>query len=130
MVREINILIVEDSEDDTRLIVQELTRAGLKFRYERVDTGPLLRAALGRETWDVILCDYIIPNFGALPALQIVEEMGAGVPVIVISGVVAEETAISVMNAGAHDFINKGNYSRLVPAINREIKYGPDNRRY
>ncbi len=130
MVREINILIVEDSNDDTHLLLYELAQAGLKVRHERVETEPEMRAALGRESWDIILCDYSIPNFGALPALKVVKEMGVGVPVIVISGVMAEETAISVMNAGAQDFITKGNYSRLVPAINREIKHGPENRRY
>jgi len=130
MVGEINILIVEDSNDDTLLLLYELAQAGLKVRHERVETEPQMRAALGRESWDVIICDYSIPNFGALPALQVVKEMGVGVPVIVISGVMAEETAISVMNAGAHDFITKGNYSRLVPAINREIEHGPENRRY
>ena len=118
---EINILIVEDSPDDAHLLVNEMTRAGLKFRYERVDTEHQMRAVLEREPWDVILCDYSIPNFGALPALKIVKEMKIKVPFIVISGVMGEETAISVMKAGAHDFITKGNYTRLIPAIQREI---------
>ena len=119
---EINILIVEDSPDDAELLVHELNKAGLKVRHERVDTESLMRAALGRKTWDVILCDYSIPNFGALPALKLVKEMRIGIPFIVISGVMGEETAISVMKAGAHDFVTKGNYTRLVPAINREIE--------
>ena len=122
MDREIDILIVEDSPDDAHLLVHELTQAGLKIRHERVDTEPQMRAALVRQTWDVILCDYSIPNFGALPALKIAKEMKIKVPFIVISGVMGEETAISVMKAGAHDFITKGNYTRLVPAINREIE--------
>ena len=96
--------------------------AGLKVRHERVDTERQMRAALERETWDVILCDYSIPNFGALPALKLVKEMKIKTPFIVISGVMGEETAISVMKAGAHDFITKGNYTRLVPAIEREIE--------
>ena len=72
---EIDILIVEDSPDDAELLVHELNKAGLKVRHERVDTESLMRAALGRKTWDVILCDYSIPNFGALPALKLVKEM-------------------------------------------------------
>ena len=122
MDKEIYILIVEDSPDDAQLLVHELTHAGMKFRHERVDTDSQMRAALGRQMWDVILCDYSIPNFGALPALQLAKEMKVGIPFIVISGVMGEETAISVMKAGAHDFVMKGNYTRLVPAINREIE--------
>ena len=122
MEAEINILIVDDSPDDVHLLVNEMTVAGLKVRHERVDTERQMRAALERETWDVILCDYSIPNFGALPALRLVKEMKIKTPFIVISGVMGEETAISVMKAGAHDFITKGNYTRLVPAIQREIE--------
>jgi DNA-binding NtrC family response regulator len=118
---EIKLLIVEDSPDDAHLLVDEITRAGLKIRHERVDTERTMRSALEREPWDVILCDYSIPNFGALPALKLAKEMKIKVPFIVISGVMGEETAISVMKAGAHDFITKGNYTRLVPAIQREI---------
>jgi methyl-accepting chemotaxis protein len=120
MEAQINILIVDDSPDDVHLLVNEMTVAGLKVRHERVDTENQMRAALERETWDVILCDYSIPNFGALPALRLVKEMKIKTPFIVISGVMGEETAISVMKAGAHDFITKGNYTRLVPAIQRE----------
>jgi methyl-accepting chemotaxis protein len=118
---EINILIVEDSPDDAHLLVNEITQAGLNIRHERVETERQMRTALERETWDVILCDYSIPNFGALPALKLVKDMKIKTPFIVISGVMGEETAISVMKAGAHDFITKGNYTRLVPAIQREI---------
>ncbi|MEI6293055.1 MAG: methyl-accepting chemotaxis protein [Methanomicrobiales archaeon] len=118
---EINILIVEDSPDDAHLLVHEITQAGLKIRQERVETERQMRSALEREAWDVILCDYSIPNFGALPALKLVKEMKIKTPFIVISGVMGEETAISVMKAGAHDFITKGNYIRLVPAIQREM---------
>jgi len=119
---EIKILIVEDSPDDAHLLVHEMTEGGLKARHERVDTERQMRAALERETWDVIICDYSIPNFGAIPALKIIKEMKIKTPFIVISGVMSEETAISVMKAGAHDFITKGNYTRMVPAIMREIE--------
>jgi len=118
---ELNILIVEDSPDDAHLLVHEMTQAGLKVRYELVDTEHQMRAALEHKTWDVILCDYSIPNFGALPALKLVKEMKIKIPFIVVSGVMGEETAISVMKAGAHDFIIKGHYTRLIPAIQREI---------
>ena len=119
---EINILIVDDSPDDVHLLVNEMTVAGLKVRHERVDSERQMRAALEKGTWDVILCDYSIPNFGALPALKLVKEMKIRIPFIVISGVMGEKTAISVMKSGAHDFITKGNYTRLVPAIEREME--------
>ena len=42
-------------------------------------------------------------------------------PFIVVSGSIGEENAVSLMRAGVSDFIFKGNLSRLIPAIHREL---------
>jgi len=118
----LNVLIVEDSPDDATLVVLELQKGGLVVAHERVETAEGMKAALARKSWDVILCDYNIPNFGAMKALALVKELGVTLPFIVLSGVVGEETAVNTMRAGAHDFIVKGQYSRLVPAVKREIE--------
>jgi methyl-accepting chemotaxis protein len=122
MTQTISALIVEDSPDDAQLVVLELQKGGLEVTYERVETAEGMKAALARKPWDVILCDYTIPNFGAIKALSLVRELNVTIPCIVLSGVVGEETAISTMRAGAQDFIVKGKYSRLVPAVRREIE--------
>jgi methyl-accepting chemotaxis protein/FixJ family two-component response regulator len=119
---EIRALIVEDSQDDATLLVFELTKGGLLVHHRRVDTAHDMRDALTKETWDIILCDYSIPNFGAMAALDLVKELKVDIPFIILSGVVGEEIAVESMKAGAHDFIIKGNYSRLVPAVKREIE--------
>lgn len=119
---EIRVLLVEDSQDDAVFVINELEKGGLKIQQKRVDTAREMKDALTKDVWDVILCDYSIPGFGAMPALAIIKEMKCDFPVIVISGVIGEETAVEVMLAGAHDFIVKGKYARLVPAVKREIE--------
>lgn len=121
MAETIRALIVEDSEDDANLLVYELEKGNLRLTHERVDDIKGLETALKNAEWDIILCDYSIPGFGALPALRYLTDNGIDLPIIVLSGVVGEDTAVSVMKAGAHDFIVKGSYSRLVPAILREL---------
>jgi methyl-accepting chemotaxis protein len=122
MTENMNVLIVEDSPDDATLIVLELQKGGLEVTHARVDTAEAMKTALARESWDIILCDYNIPNFGAMKALALVKELNVTIPFIVLSGVVGEETAVNTMRAGAHDFIVKGQYSRLVPSVRREIE--------
>src|SRR5688572_31583705 len=48
--------------------------------------------------------------------------MGIDLPFIITSGTIGEETAISALKAGAHDFVIKGNLARLIPAIQREMR--------
>ncbi|MCX6693393.1 MAG: methyl-accepting chemotaxis protein, partial [Methanomicrobiales archaeon] len=118
----IKVLIVEDSVDDAMIISYELERGGFKQDLQRVDTEYQMKTALETGCFDIIISDYVIPNFGGIPALKLARKMGCDLPFIMTSGVIGEETAVDVMQAGAQDFISKSNYARLVPAINRELK--------
>jgi signal transduction histidine kinase len=118
----IRVLVVEDSEHDAQLILSQLRRGGYEVEYERVETRAAMRAALSHRTWDIILCDYTLPQFSAMDALMTLKESGQDLPFIVISGTVGEETAVTTLKAGAHDFLLKGRLARLVPAIEREMQ--------
>ena len=119
---EIRVLIVEDSPDDAVFVINELEKGGIRLEHRRVDTARDMKTALTAESWDIILLDYAIPGFGAVPALALLKELKIDLPVIIISGVIGEDTAVDAMRAGAHDFIIKGKYARLVPAVRREIE--------
>ena len=81
-----------------------------------------MRAALGRQPWDVVIADYSMPRFSGLAALELLKASGKGVPFIIVSGTIGEEEAVAAMKAGAHDYIMKGNLARLVPAMERELR--------
>ncbi|MDI6643966.1 MAG: histidine kinase dimerization/phosphoacceptor domain -containing protein [Methanobacteriaceae archaeon] len=117
----IKILIVDDSKDDTELIVRKLGQDGFDLIYERVETPKSLRNSLINKSWDIVICDYIIPGFGGLKALKISKSINKDLPVIIVSGKIGEEMAVKAMKAGAQDYILKDNLSRLAPAIEREI---------
>ncbi len=115
-------LIVDDSETDATLVVTELRRDGREVAYDRVDDADGLRAALARGTWDVVICDWSIPGLEMPVALGVLRELGQDIPFIVVSGAVNEETAVEAMRAGARDYVLKDRLSRLVPAIERELR--------
>jgi DNA-binding NtrC family response regulator len=121
MSRPLRVLNVEDSEDDTILLLRELRRGGYDPTYERVDTPETMTAALAEQTWDVVICDYNMPHFSASAALTLLKKNGLDLPFIILSGSIGEETAVAAMKAGAHDYIMKGNPARLIPAIEREL---------
>ncbi len=118
----LKILIVEDAEDDCLLLLRELQRAGYDTFHERVDTPEGMRAALSAREWDLVISDYILPKFSGHDALAIFKESGLDLPFIIVSGNIGEDIAVEAMKAGAQDYIIKGNLSRLIPAVERELR--------
>src|SRR6266542_3621219 len=122
MKKTLRILIIEDSEDDTLLLVRRLERSGSTPIWKRVDTMESLRAALAEETWDIAFSDHSMPRLGIRDALALVKARGVDFPFIVLSGGIREEDAVAILNAGAQDYILKDNLSRLIPVVERELR--------
>lgn len=118
----LRVLIVEDSPADAELLLYELRRGGYEPACLVVDTPEAFNDALDRHEWDLVIADYMMPYFNGLAALELLNDRGIDLPFIIVSGVISDETAIEAMRAGAHDYIIKGNLTRLVPAIQRELR--------
>jgi PAS domain S-box-containing protein len=117
----LRVLLVEDSEDDARLVLRALRQGGYEPEYQRVGSAKGVREAIAGGEWDVVLSDYVMPGFGGQEALELVRASGKDVPFILVSGAVGEEAAVSLMKAGAHDYVMKDRLSRLAPAVAREL---------
>ena len=117
----LRVLNVEDSEDDTRLLLRELARSDYEIVHKRVETAEALGAALDQESWDILFCDFTLPGFTGRKALEIVRERDIDLPFIFVSGTLGEDVAVQAMKAGAHDYVMKNNLARLVPAMEREV---------
>lgn len=117
---QIQLLIIEDSDDDAVLLVDFLQRGGYRIEWSRVQDREALRAALERH-WDVVLCDYSMPGFDGLSALREVRESNPDLPLIFVSGTIGEERAVEAMRQGARDYVLKDNLTRLVPVLRREL---------
>ncbi len=124
----LKVLIAEDSEDDALLIVRELRLGGYNPEMQRVDSATDMQAALETQAWDLIITDHNMPSFDSREALALAREYDKDVPVIVVSGSIGEEIAVDTMKSGAHDYVMKGNLTRLIPAIKRELREA-ENRR-
>lgn len=122
MKKKLRVLIVEDSEDDVLLLLRELEGNDYEVEYQHIENATSMQAAIENTPLDLILCDYTLPQFQAMQALDILKHSGKDLPFIIVSGTIGEETAVEALKAGAHDFIVKGNYARLGPAIERELR--------
>jgi len=119
--RPLRVLFVDDSPEDVELLARQL-RNSFRLDAQQVENAEDLRAALERKTWDVIVCDFAMPHFSGLAALDLLQHLALDVPFIMVSGTLAEEEAVEAMRRGAHDFMTKRQLSRLGPAIEREMR--------
>ncbi len=117
----LRVLIVEDVEGDAALVVRRLESAGYKVESHRIEDADGMKSALAASRWDVVISDYRLPQFDAFGSLAVLRESKPDIPFIVVSGTIGEETAVALMKAGAHDYVMKGDLTRLVPAIEREL---------
>ena len=124
----LRVLIVEDSEDDCLLLKNELARGGYAVTYSRVETAEGMLAALTQESWDIVVSDHRMPRFSSLAALKLHKDRACNTPFIVVSGSIGEELAVGAMKAGANDYIMKDNLTRLVPAVERELREAESRR--
>src|SRR6185369_4067480 len=109
--------IVEDSEPDAELLLFELKRGGFAPECRRVENAAQMKEALAAQWWDLVISDYRLPEFDGTAALQLLRDDGLDIPMIIVSGAIGEELAVSLMKAGVNDYMMKGNLHRLVPAI-------------
>jgi two-component system, cell cycle sensor histidine kinase and response regulator CckA len=120
---------VEDRDDDVVLLLEELRRSGYDVTHGRVENEATLRLALQHSSWDILISDFSLPTMTAHDVLRTAASLRPDLPCIVISGTVAEESAVDVLRAGARDFVVKDRMTRLVPAIERELREATDRRR-
>jgi CheY-like chemotaxis protein len=116
-------LLVEDSEDDGLLLEHRLREHGFEPQTARVWTAAALGAALGRQDWDIVLCDFMLPGFDAYRALEIVQGSGRSVPVIVVSGIPGEQMVVELLRRGAADYLSKDRLARLGPSVDQALAY-------
>ncbi len=104
------------------LSVAQLRAGGLDHIGQRVATEAEMRAALREFNPAIILCDFSLPQFNGLGALELARECAPEVPVVIVSGTISEEQAAGAMRLGAVDYVSKTNPARLGPVVRRALK--------
>jgi two-component system sensor histidine kinase UhpB len=118
----LRVLLVEDLPDDALLVERALRQPGRKLELRQVESAADMAGALAQQGWDLVISDYNLPSFSAMAALQLLRGHSLDTPFLVVSGFIGEEAAVSLMLAGADDYVMKDNLARLGPAVARSLK--------
>ena len=116
------VLHVEDDPLDAEYVQTQLAESGIPCDLRRVETRQQYHAALEAGVPDLILCDYNLPGFDGLEALQTALKLPQHVPFIFLSGGIGEHLAVECLHRGATDYVLKGNPARLIPAVRRALE--------
>ena len=115
------LLHLEDNSRDAELIRDRLEIAGLGSDITLVHNRLGYEAALENGSYHLILCDYNIPDYDGISALNLARIKQPDVPVIIISGSLGEEEAVKCLHLGATDYLLKERLERLPAAVRRAI---------
>lgn len=118
----LRLLLAEDCDDDAVLVLNALEKQGFSTDCERVMTAAAFEAALTNGKFELILCDYVMPGFDALEAIEILQRSELDIPLIIVSGTIGESVAVEAMRCGACDYLLKDNLIRLGAAVKRELR--------
>ena len=117
----LKLLMVEDSSLDAELTLLCLERSGLKVQAELVYDHHAVEQALGRDVYDLILCDCVLPGSSGTDVLAVAQRLAVDVPFIFLSGIYGEEYAVEMIRLGATDYLLKKNLTLLPKAVRRAL---------
>ena len=118
----IRILLLDDDEDDYFFVKSLLAAIGVgRYELEWASNFDAAWAAVGAKSFDVYLLDYEIGQETGLDFLEKLNQKGNLVPVILLTGHEDKETDIAAMEAGAADYLVKGQLD--VRTLERSIRY-------
>ncbi len=118
----LRILLVEDLPSDAELAERELKRQGIHYTLKITDNKEDFLRELEDFQPDLVISDYLLPQFDGMEVIKLTAGYDESVPVLVLTGSMNEETAVECMKAGAWDYVIKEHIKRLGPAVTQVVE--------
>lgn len=121
----IRVLLIEDDTGFARMVQNMITEIeGEPFSFERVENLEKGIDRLKDGEIDVILLDLLLPDSEGIFTFFKLREVSGDIPVVVMSSLEDDETAILAVREGAQDYLFKGivNPAVLIRSIRHSIE--------
>src|SRR5919106_1487535 len=113
------VLLVEDNEDDALLIREAMCETTVEI--ERAERLSAAVEQLAKGGFDVVLLDLSLPDANGLDNIGRVRSRAPGIPIVVLTGLNDEETAVKALEQGAQDYLIKGHVDGHL--LTRALRY-------
>ena len=118
----LRVLLVEDEPADVELALRALRQAGFGATGDVAQTPEEFTDLVRRNSCDVILADYKLPNWNGLESVEILRRESLDIPVMMVSGAIGELMAVECIKRGAADYVLKDHLARLPDCVRRAIR--------
>jgi len=124
----VRILLVEDNQGDARLL-QEFLRevTGLRTQLRHVTKLADAEVILRQGDVDVLLLDLSLPDAHGIETVKRADAAAPLMPIVVMTGLDDEGTALRAMQVGAQDYLVKGQVDGQI--LSRAIRYARERKR-
>src|SRR5579859_392318 len=124
----VRILILEHEPDDIALLQYELKKGGLQYSSVVVQDRANYEQTLRDFKPDLVLSDFVLPEFDGAAAYYLKKEIAPDIPFIIVSGTIGEENAVQLIKAGVTDYVLKDKLFTVVTKIGRALKESQEHR--
>lgn len=116
------LMVVDDEERIRKVLTIQLEKSG--YNVIALAGGQEAMELLSQVEVDVVITDIRMPRVTGDQILRYVKTHVPAVPVIMLTGVVDIETAVSIMRSGAHDYLVKPvKRDELLVTVHRALQY-------
>lgn len=119
--KQIRVLLVEDEASDAQLVMIDLKKCAEKFDVLWVESLQQAKYQLQGFGFDVALLDLSLSDSKGLATLQSVRNITEEIPILVLTGYCDTDFALKALEAGATDYVVKGNSGQ--DNLARAIRY-------
>jgi diguanylate cyclase (GGDEF)-like protein/PAS domain S-box-containing protein len=120
--RIVRILFVDDKESDVDRCLQELKRMDFAVSSDWVQIPAEFAERLRTRSYDVIVCDYSMPSWTGMEALEHLRQVNQEIPFILATSNLDEEMTDAFIRKGAFDCIDKNRLNRLPLAVGLAVE--------
>ena len=120
--QQLRILFVEDSLADAELCLRELRKAGFDVTADVVQAPEEFDTHVSSNSYDLVLADYNLPHWTGIDALKHLQKQDKGIPFILVTGTLGEETAVECIKQGATNYVLKDGLTRLPVAVRHALE--------
>ncbi len=128
-IRTIHLLLLDPSSNDAEHTLNLLRNNGFAVRATQIVNEDELKAALEKQSWDLLIAKPMPGEFNVEKAYRIIEHYNRDTPVLLLSDEYSGELVVAMLRLGVKDVVPLNEEERIRLVVARELGNVEERRR-